>query len=100
MKNSNSKMQYIKHISECLNDGDLNDLQDLVNDSQMGDSNNGAYKEFVFKVYDITEIEEKMFELRRELEDNRNNIKFFEGSIKTIMEELKRLEAKLKYLGQ
>ena len=69
----------------------LCDTTDLCEDYQ---------KEIIVKVYDIVEIEEKMYELRRNLQDARSNIRFFQGTIKTTEQEIVRLQSKLDYLGQ
>ena len=102
-------MQYLKHINECLDDDYLNKLRNMTgaDDGQVDDVNINTnnhkeftHKEFTVVIFDLEEIQNKLFQFKMENETDLNNIRFFENQILIRNEEITRLEKKLKKLGQ
>jgi len=70
---------------------------DLCDSTILCDEN---HKEFTVVVYDLEELNEKLFQLKMDNETDRNNLRFFDNQILIRSEEISRLQNKLDYLGQ
>jgi len=103
MKNSTKKMHYLKHISECL-DENTQDQHTILADGHVGIYSNtnvseDNHKELRVIVYDLEEIQNKLYQFKMDNRADQNNISYFENQILVRSEEISRLEKKLNKLG-